>query len=88
MLRDLPIGLYAALQRDRGPTMAEYAVVPAVIAIGIFIALGNLRGDELRLKLHEVIARQKQRDIFLDAGNAFKDPAKAEVFRRRCRRPS
>jgi Flp pilus assembly pilin Flp len=30
--------------RERGQTMAEYAVVLAVIAIGIFIALGALRG--------------------------------------------
>jgi Flp pilus assembly pilin Flp len=31
-------------QRERGQTMAEYAVVLAVIALGIFIALGTLRG--------------------------------------------
>ena len=36
--------LYLMTQRERGQTMAEYAVVLAVIAIGIFIALGNLRG--------------------------------------------
>ncbi|MDP9260037.1 MAG: Flp family type IVb pilin [Actinomycetota bacterium] len=31
-------------QRDRGQTMAEYAVVLAVITIGIFVALGLLSG--------------------------------------------
>jgi Flp pilus assembly pilin Flp len=31
-------------ESERGQTMAEYAVVLAVIAIGIFIALGTLRG--------------------------------------------
>jgi Flp pilus assembly pilin Flp len=30
---------------DRGQTMAEYAVVLAVIAIGIFVALGVLSGS-------------------------------------------
>lgn len=30
---------------DRGQTMAEYAVVLAVIAIGIFVALGALGGS-------------------------------------------
>ena len=34
--------LYMLTQRDRGQTMAEYAVVLAVIAIGIFAALGFL----------------------------------------------
>jgi Flp pilus assembly pilin Flp len=33
------------LQRERGQTMAEYAVVLAVIAIGIFAALGFLSGS-------------------------------------------
>jgi len=33
------------LQRERGQTMAEYAVVLAVIAIGIFVALGTLKGS-------------------------------------------
>jgi Flp pilus assembly pilin Flp len=33
------------MQRDRGQTMAEYAVVLAVIAIGIFVALGSLRNS-------------------------------------------
>ena len=45
MLHEWSIRLYLALQRDRGQTMAEYAVVLAVIAIGIFIALGALRGS-------------------------------------------
>lgn len=30
---------------ERGQTMAEYAVVLAVIAIGIFVALGALSGS-------------------------------------------
>jgi Flp pilus assembly pilin Flp len=34
----------ARLAQEDGQTMAEYAVVPAVIAIGIFIALGALSG--------------------------------------------
>jgi Flp pilus assembly pilin Flp len=39
------IRLYARLaHRERGQTMAEYAVVLAVIAIGIFAALGFLSG--------------------------------------------
>jgi Flp pilus assembly pilin Flp len=40
----LSLKLYVMLQRDRGQTMAEYAVVLAVIALGIFVALGSLRG--------------------------------------------
>jgi Flp pilus assembly pilin Flp len=44
LLHDTSIRLYLLMQRDRGQTMAEYAVVLAVIAIGIFIALGSLRG--------------------------------------------
>jgi Flp pilus assembly pilin Flp len=40
----MAIRLHLLTQRDRGQTMAEYAVVLAVIAIGIFIALGSLRG--------------------------------------------
>ena len=45
MLHDLSLKLYVMVQRDRGQTMAEYAVVLAVIAIGIFVALGSLRGS-------------------------------------------
>ncbi len=45
MLHEWSIRLYLALHRDRGQTMAEYAVVLAVIAIGIFVALGALRGS-------------------------------------------
>jgi Flp pilus assembly pilin Flp len=44
LLHDSSIRLYLAVQRECGQTMAEYAVVPAVIAIGIFVALGSLRG--------------------------------------------
>jgi Flp pilus assembly pilin Flp len=39
------VKLYVSLQRDRGQTMAEYAVVLAVIAIGIFVAMGVLKGS-------------------------------------------
>jgi Flp pilus assembly pilin Flp len=41
----MSIRLYLLVQRDRGQTMAEYAVVLAVIAIGIFVALGVLSGS-------------------------------------------
>jgi Flp pilus assembly pilin Flp len=37
--------LRARLLRDEGQTMAEYAVVLAVIAIGVFVALGLLSGS-------------------------------------------
>ena len=38
--------VYARLaRRERGQTMAEYAVVLSVIAIGIFAALGLLSGS-------------------------------------------
>jgi Flp pilus assembly pilin Flp len=36
--------LQLLLQRDRGQTMAEYAVVLAVIALGIIVALTALSG--------------------------------------------
>ena len=36
--------IYALTERERGQTMAEYAVVLAVIAIGVFVALGALSG--------------------------------------------
>jgi Flp pilus assembly pilin Flp len=36
--------LNALMHRDSGQTMAEYAVVLAVIAIGVFVALGALSG--------------------------------------------
>jgi len=45
LLHDMPIKLYLLVQRERGQTMAEYAVVLAVIAIGIFVALGVLSGS-------------------------------------------
>jgi Flp pilus assembly pilin Flp len=41
----MSIKLYLFTQRERGQTMAEYAVVLAVIAIGIFVALGVLSGS-------------------------------------------
>ena len=37
--------LQARLAQEDGQTMAEYAVVLAVIAIGIFVALGALIGS-------------------------------------------
>jgi Flp pilus assembly pilin Flp len=36
--------IQALAERERGQTMAEYAVVLAVIAIGVFLALGYLSG--------------------------------------------
>jgi Flp pilus assembly pilin Flp len=45
-MRDFFVSVYVRLSRtDRGQTMAEYAVVLAVIAIGIFVALGALSGS-------------------------------------------
>jgi Flp pilus assembly pilin Flp len=43
-MRNLVNRLQLLGKRDRGQTMAEYAVVLAVIAIGIFVALGILSG--------------------------------------------
>jgi Flp pilus assembly pilin Flp len=37
--------LHLLTQRDSGQTMAEYAVVLAVIAIAVFVALGVLSGS-------------------------------------------
>ena len=45
MLHETSMKLHMLMQRDRGQTMAEYAVVLAVIAIGIFAALGFLSGS-------------------------------------------
>ncbi len=44
-MRTILARLDALLRRDSGQTMAEYAVVLAVIAIGIFVALGALAGS-------------------------------------------
>jgi Flp pilus assembly pilin Flp len=41
---DLYTKLQARLANEDGQTMAEYAVVLTVIAIGIFVALGVLSG--------------------------------------------
>jgi Flp pilus assembly pilin Flp len=41
--------------RERGQTMAEYAIVLAVIALGIFLALGLL-GGSIRGALGKVTA--------------------------------
>ena len=45
MLHDVSVRLYLYLQRERGQTMAEYAVVLAVISIGIIAALTTLKGS-------------------------------------------
>jgi Flp pilus assembly pilin Flp len=46
IMNTLSRNLYVRLaNRERGQTMAEYAVVLAVIAIGIFAALGFLGGS-------------------------------------------
>jgi len=44
-MRNLITRLYLLTQRDSGQTMAEYAVVLAVIAVGIFGALTFLSGS-------------------------------------------
>jgi Flp pilus assembly pilin Flp len=41
-MRNILARLDALLRRESGQTMAEYAVVLSVIAIGIFVALGAL----------------------------------------------
>lgn len=43
-MRNLVTKLHLLTQRDSGQTMAEYAVVLAVIAIGVFTALAFLSG--------------------------------------------
>jgi Flp pilus assembly pilin Flp len=43
-MRSILAKIDALLKRDSGQTMAEYAVVLAVIAIGVFTALGFLSG--------------------------------------------
>jgi Flp pilus assembly pilin Flp len=45
LLHDVSVRLYLLLQRERGQTMAEYAIVLAVIAIGIVVALTALKGS-------------------------------------------
>ena len=44
-MRNILARLDALLRRDSGQTMAEYAVVLAVIAVGVFVALGALSGS-------------------------------------------
>jgi Flp pilus assembly pilin Flp len=44
-MRNLVTKLYLLTQRDSGQTMAEYALVLAVIAIGIIVALTALSGS-------------------------------------------
>jgi Flp pilus assembly pilin Flp len=44
-MRNLATKLYLLTQRDSGQTMAEYAVVLAVIAIGVFAAFLALSGS-------------------------------------------
>ena len=43
-MRTILAKLHLLSQRETGQTMAEYAVVLAVIAIGVFVALGALSG--------------------------------------------
>ena len=45
MWNDLFARLHIYLQRDRGQTMAEYAIVLGIISIGILVALGALTGS-------------------------------------------
>lgn len=42
MFHDVSVRLYLLLQRERGQTMAEYAIVLAVISIGVVLALTTL----------------------------------------------
>jgi len=44
-MRNLFTKLHLLTQRDSGQTMAEYAVVLAVIAIAVFVALGGRSGS-------------------------------------------
>jgi Flp pilus assembly pilin Flp len=44
-MRNLITRLYLLGKRDEGQTMAEYAVVLAVIAVSVFVALGILSGS-------------------------------------------
>ena len=44
-MRNLITRIHLLTQRDSGQTMAEYAVVLAVIAIAVFVALGVLSGS-------------------------------------------
>ena len=44
-MRNILARLDALLRRESGQTMAEYAVVLAVIAIAVFVALGFLSGS-------------------------------------------
>jgi Flp pilus assembly pilin Flp len=42
LFHDVSVRLYMLLQRERGQTMAEYAIVLAVISIGVVLALTTL----------------------------------------------
>jgi Flp pilus assembly pilin Flp len=42
LFHDVSVRLYLLMQRERGQTMAEYAIVLAVISIGIVLALTTL----------------------------------------------
>jgi Flp pilus assembly pilin Flp len=44
-MRNILARLDGLLRRESGQTMAEYAVVLAVMAIGIFVAIGALEGS-------------------------------------------
>ncbi|MDX6631870.1 MAG: Flp/Fap pilin component [Gaiellales bacterium] len=44
-MRNLVTKLYLLTRRDSGQTMAEYAVVLAVVAIAVVVALGVLAGS-------------------------------------------
>ena len=61
LFHDMSIKLYLMLQRDRGQTMAEYAVVLAVIAIGIFVALGTPPRLDRRRTQQGHVARSRRR---------------------------
>jgi Flp pilus assembly pilin Flp len=44
-LNTLIVSFAARMQREEGQTMAEYALVLAVVAIGVLVALGLLSGQ-------------------------------------------
>ena len=83
---DLYTKLQARLAQEDGQTMAEYAVVLAVIAIGIFAALGFLSGAiGNALALSPATSRNRSTGLFpgpsTELAAALKSSAASLVFR-------
>jgi Flp pilus assembly pilin Flp len=57
-MTELYFYLRGLVQREEGQTMAEYAVVLAVITIGVVVAIGTL-GDNISAALDAVGAKMK-----------------------------